>query len=98
MLVPAGNMCKGFTADIRGSWAITDTAECSYEEKTRNGQKGGARGVIVVSDDEQLIQLPAVNTDGIEIPTLMISKSDGEELIQQFTSGNTIFGRMKSKD
>lgn len=77
---------------------LIDRGDCSFAEKVLGAQLGGAAGVIVINN----IPGPPLAmggsdapSNGIVIPAVMISKSDGELLKEQLRDGATIVGSLK---
>lgn len=66
---------------IQGRIALIDRGQCNFTDKVRNAQQAGARGVIVINNETGgTVQMGG--TDGsITIPTVSISRSDGQRLI-----------------
>lgn len=65
--------------------AVIRTGNCPFTIKTRNAQAAGAKVVIIVQENDD--PLPASfgvgsNTEGITIPTVLISKKEGDQLIK----------------
>ena len=69
--------------------AIVRRGECSFVTKVRNVEHGGAKLAIIVDEvdkeDPQMIVMVDDGTgNGIQIPSIMIGKTQGEKLIANF--------------
>ncbi len=88
----------GFTA---GRIALVRRGECPYFDKATHAQTAGAAGVIVVNDgrctglgpdsSECVVPMPGGGDAGtIDIPVIMLSTTDGEELIAALEGGEPV--------
>ena len=69
--------------------AIVRRGSCSFVQKVRNVEHGGGKLAIVVDevDNEQpsrIIMVDDGTGNGIQIPSIMISKTVGEKLIKKY--------------
>ncbi|CAG9326386.1 unnamed protein product [Blepharisma stoltei] len=68
---------------------ILKIGQCSYATKVRNAQNIGASAVIMINDSDEDISHILMIDDGtagnISIPSFLISKSDGEILLNSMT-------------
>ena len=64
---------------------IADRGECSFVKKVRGMEEAGVAVAIVVDNTDEDINEIVMSDDGsgsgIRIPSMLISKSDGEKLI-----------------
>lgn len=71
---------------------ILDRGSCSFVTKARNAQKIGAKAVIIINNNDDDINEIYMMDDGtgkdIKIPTLLISKTDGDKLKKYFLESN----------
>ncbi|HZB44587.1 MAG TPA: PA domain-containing protein, partial [Pyrinomonadaceae bacterium] len=83
-----GCAALGNPGAVSGRIALVDRGGCDFTVKVKNAQNAGAVGVVVVNNvpDPLVIQMgggdPAVN-----IPSLMVSLTDGATLRSQLTAG-----------
>ena len=69
---------------------VVRRGDCSFVQKVRNVEHGGGKVAIVVDevDNENpanIIMVDDGTGNGIQIPSIMISKTDGETLINKYT-------------
>ncbi|MBD1395572.1 T9SS-dependent M36 family metallopeptidase [Pontibacter sp. JH31] len=89
--LPKGSVPEPFNnqTEVSGNIALIDRGGCSFISKALNAQASGATGVIVVNN----IDGPALSMGGDEtgslilIPTIMISKADGDKLKAALAAG-----------
>lgn len=89
--------CNSFGPSAAGKIAVIDRGTCFFVDKVNNAQAAGAIGVIVI---QSLPDFPFTmgGTDAnISIPSVMISKSDGEILKNQMAQG-TVNASLSSRD
>lgn len=64
---------------------LADRGECSFVDKVRNMEDAGAAIGIVIDNTDEPIETVVMSDDGsgagIRIPSMMISKKDGQKLI-----------------
>ncbi|GAB9474268.1 hypothetical protein Gpo141_00011401 [Globisporangium polare] len=84
------------TAGNRSVVLVVDRGECTFEEKSRNAQKSGAAGLLVISADESVSRPVAlVDAGEIAIPSMMARKSAGALLRAAVLGFQTrVFGRL----
>jgi hypothetical protein len=77
-------------ASLLGKIALVRRGDCTFVEKVKNAQGYGAIGVIVMNNiDGQPVPMGGTDTT-ITIPSLMISKSDGDILEAALALGTVI--------
>lgn len=77
-------------SQINGKIALIRRGTCPFLQKIKNAQDAGAIGVIMMNSvDGTPIPMGGTETDPITIPSVMISKSDGDALVAALSS-NTI--------
>ncbi len=84
--------------NVSGKIALIDRGSCSFAEKILGAQLGGAVGVIVINNVDgppQAMGGSDAPGNAITIPSVMISKGDGDLLKAQLTAGATIVGSLK---
>ena len=71
---------------------LADRGECSFVTKVRNMEHAGAGLAIVVDNSNKKIDEVVMSDDGtgvgIRIPSVLISKQDGEKIIDYLTTAN----------
>lgn len=75
--------CNGLTngAQVSGKIALIRRGSCSFIQKIKNAQDAGAIAVIMMNNvDGTPIPMGGTETDPITIPSVMISKADGDAL------------------
>ncbi|EPS67149.1 hypothetical protein M569_07625, partial [Genlisea aurea] len=74
--------CVSSSSKLSGSIALALRGDCAFTTKAEVAQAGGAVGLVVINDDEDLVQMACGNETSfdISIPVIIISKSSGEEL------------------
>ncbi|KAK3037560.1 hypothetical protein RJ639_031993, partial [Escallonia herrerae] len=75
---------------LSGSIALSLRGGCDFTTKAEIAQSGGARGLVVINDKEDLLAMGCPNNEStlnITIPVLMISKSGGEALNKSMVQG-----------
>ena len=68
--------------EVAGKVVVADRGSCEFVTKIMHAQQAGALGLVVVNnvEDQAVIQMAASNSSGIRIPSIMISKADGDEM------------------
>ncbi|MFK5959684.1 MAG: hypothetical protein QM495_12555, partial [Lutibacter sp.] len=85
--------CKPLTnnSEISGNIAVIDRGSCTFVSKVLNAQDAGAIAVLVINNAAgPPISLGGTEDGTITIPSLMISKADGDLIKQQLTTGVNI--------
>jgi extracellular elastinolytic metalloproteinase len=77
--------------DVLGRYVLIDRGTCSFAEKIMGAQLGGAIGAIIVNDNPHAepIAMGGEGTEGIIIPSVMISYHDGQQLKAAIDKGIT---------
>ena len=71
--------CTAFPADtFKDSFALISRGDCTFTAKINNAMAAGAKGVIMVQNNDG--QPTSMANAGTTIPSLMISKADGAKL------------------
>ena len=72
--------------ELNGKIALIDRGSCPFVDKVKNAQNAGAIAVVIANTEDAVITMGG--TDGtITIPSLMISKSNGDTLKAAMASG-----------
>jgi len=84
--------CQALTnaASVNGNIAVIERSTCDFVVKVKNAQNAGAIGVIMINN---VIGGPIImgGTDAsITIPSVMISKKDGEAILNALNNNTTI--------
>lgn len=81
-------------AQISGNIALIRRGNCNFTEKVKSAQNAGAVGVIMMNNvPGQPIPMGGTD-DTITIPSVMISKSDGDILENSIIAGSSITGSL----
>ncbi|MBT8304079.1 MAG: thrombospondin type 3 repeat-containing protein, partial [Bacteroidia bacterium] len=79
--------CSSFGADATGKIAVIRRGACNFDDKVKNAENEGAIGVIVMNNiDGTPIPMGGDDTT-ITIPSVMISKADGDLLEAALLAG-----------
>lgn len=76
--------CGQISIDLTGKIALIERGGCTFREKVVSAQNAGAKGVIVFqnSGDEPFSMGGTENSNGGQIPSVMISRVNGLELVK----------------
>ncbi|KAG8466247.1 hypothetical protein KFE25_002003 [Diacronema lutheri] len=95
LCLPPGEAGNGSTGPLTGAIALVRRGTCSFVDKAMAAALGGALGVLVMnSQDGPLVRMGA--PDGMSdsqaelvgrIPSVMISRADGDVLVEQLVAG-----------
>ena len=80
--------------ELTGKVALVRRGELTFTEKVLNGERAGAKAVIICDNVEGL--LSNMSVDGASIPAVFISKADGDYLIDLEEKQVTIFDAEQS--
>lgn len=72
--------------DVEGKVAVVQRGVLPFVDKSDNAKAAGAIGVVVYNNVPGEI---APNVPGISLPTIKLSKEDGEALVSDMNNGNT---------
>ncbi|MEM8886367.1 MAG: T9SS-dependent M36 family metallopeptidase [Bacteroidota bacterium] len=85
--------------DMNGKIVLIDeSASCSYYTQVINAQDEGAAGVIIIKDGAGAPTTPSTGILGlffVNIPAVMVSESDGDQMKTEIINGNTVNATMK---
>ncbi|KAL5711596.1 Signal peptide peptidase-like 3 [Ranunculus cassubicifolius] len=87
------NGCSKSSSEISQSLALATRGECDFTEKAKVAQSGGAAGLIVINDSEDLYKMICSANDTslkITIPVVMIPKSGGAIITKLMDPGKKI--------
>lgn len=75
------NGCSNSSIDVGNAIAVASRGDCTFMAKAEVAQKSGAKGLLVINDNEELYKMVCDGNDTshyIKIPVVMIPKSAGE--------------------
>lgn len=89
VLADPSNCCSNSSSKLKNSVVLAKRGDCAFTTKAKIAQSGGASGLIVINDDEELYKMVCSNDTSINvtIPVVMIPKSAGEELTESLATG-----------
>ncbi|XP_063948145.1 signal peptide peptidase-like 2 [Daucus carota subsp. sativus] len=83
--------CSNLTSKLSGSITICQRGSCDFSRKAEVAQSGGASGLLVINTEEgglPVIDCSNTKTLNINIPFVVITKSDGELLSKALAGGS----------
>ncbi|XP_074368427.1 signal peptide peptidase-like 3 isoform X2 [Apium graveolens] len=75
--------CSNLSSKLSGSIAICQRGDCDFSTKAEVAQSGGASGMLVIDNEGDglpVMDCPHTKTLNISIPSVVVTKSDGEVL------------------
>ncbi|PVU91588.1 hypothetical protein BB559_004059 [Furculomyces boomerangus] len=81
--------CKEFSSDIQGRFVFVKRGVCKFETKAINAERAGALALIVYNNKAGNAGM-LIENHNINIPTVMISKKDGENILDRFQKTSSI--------
>ncbi|KZV29765.1 signal peptide peptidase-like 2 [Dorcoceras hygrometricum] len=84
------NSCSRSSTKLAGSIVLALRGDCGFTTKANVAQVGGAAGLVVINDSEDLLEMSCAaneTTSNITIPVVAISKSEGAELNNSLAEG-----------
>ncbi|MDV7185767.1 PA domain-containing protein [Lutibacter sp. TH_r2] len=82
--------CSSFGGDATGKIALIRRGECNFDDKVKNAENAGALGVIMMNNvSGEPVPMGGDDTT-IEIPSVMISKEDGDIIEAAILNGDTV--------
>ena len=78
------------STDIDGKIAVIRRGDCPFVDKVNNAQNAGAIGVIIVNNVAGLPINQGGEDSGITIPTVMISRLNGNNIIDALSAGTSV--------
>lgn len=94
IVYPAANKngCTAYTEDLTGKTVLIDRGTCGFVVKVLNAQLKGASFVIVANNAANAGTIVMGGTDDkITIPSVMVSKEDGDAIKAALASGDVPF-------
>lgn len=99
--------CQAFNNSLKNGTeqspiVIVRRGSCSFVQKVRNIEHGGGRLAIIVDEvdnesPDMIIMVDDGTGNGIQIPSVMLSKADGETILKEYNSISTNGGAIKLK-
>ncbi|XP_026666440.2 signal peptide peptidase-like 2 isoform X2 [Phoenix dactylifera] len=87
------NCCTNVSSKLTSSIALAKRGDCTFTAKAKVAQAGGAAGLLVINDNEDLYKMVCNENDtslNVTIPVVMIPKSAGENLRKSFDNGERV--------
>ncbi|CAL9776969.1 unnamed protein product [Musa acuminata subsp. burmannicoides] len=87
------NCCANLTSKLTNSVALAKRGDCTFTTKAKVAQLGGAAGLLVINDNEDLYKMVCTENDtslNLTIPVVMIPKSAGDYLKDTLISGQRV--------
>ncbi|MCL7051613.1 hypothetical protein MKW94_013458 [Papaver nudicaule] len=83
------NCCSSSTYNLSNSIALSTRGDCAFTVKAEVAESGGASGLLVINDNEDLFKMVCSDNDSISItiPVVMIAKSTGETIKELMSAG-----------
>ncbi|CAM0145610.1 unnamed protein product [Urochloa decumbens] len=75
--------CSNLTSKLTNSIALATRGECAFTAKAKTAQAGGAVGLLVINDNEELYKMVCSENDtsiNVTMPVVMIPQSAGKKL------------------
>ncbi|CAL9134787.1 unnamed protein product [Musa textilis] len=87
------NCCANLTSKLTNSVALAKRGDCTFTAKAKAAQLGGAAGLLVINDSEDLYKMVCTENDtslNLTIPVVMIPKSAGDYLKDTLINGQRV--------
>lgn len=86
------NCCSSSSSKLSGFIALSVRGDCDFMTKAEFAESGGAAGLLVINDGEDLLEMSCLedHVSNITIPVVMISKSGGAAIQKSMTSGKKV--------
>ncbi|XP_078434233.1 signal peptide peptidase-like 2 [Wolffia australiana] len=91
--------CTNSSSKLTGSIALARRGDCTFTVKAELAESGGALGLLVMNDNEDLYKMVCSDNDtslNITIPTVMIPNSAGIKFSDYLNSGKSVEMRLYS--
>lgn len=85
--------CTNSSSKLSNSFALAKRGNCMFTTKAKIAQLGGAKGLLVINDDEDLYKMVCTENDtsvDINIPVVMIPKSIGKKIQDSMVQGEKV--------
>ncbi|CAA7396171.1 unnamed protein product [Spirodela intermedia] len=93
------NCCTNSSSQLLDSIALARRGDCTFTAKAEVAESGGAVGLLVINDNEDLYKMVCSENDtslNITIPTVMIPNSAGNKFADYLNSGKHVEIRLYS--
>ncbi|PIA25739.1 hypothetical protein AQUCO_10800023v1 [Aquilegia coerulea] len=89
VLTNPNNSCTKSSSELSNSLALAVRGECAFTDKALVAQSGGAAGLLVINDSEDLYKMVCSQNDTLKItiPVVMIPKSGGDAIKKSMDAG-----------
>ncbi|WVZ52522.1 hypothetical protein U9M48_003570, partial [Paspalum notatum var. saurae] len=87
------NCCSNLTSKLANSVALATRGECAFTAKAKIAQAGGADGLLVINDNEELYKMVCSENEtsiDVTIPVVMIPQSAGNKLQELLNHGTSV--------
>ncbi|XP_058103184.1 signal peptide peptidase-like 2 [Magnolia sinica] len=87
------NCCANSSSKLANSIALSKRGNCTFTTKAQVAQLGGAAGLLVINDNEDLYKMVCTENDtslNITIPVVMIPKSAGQIMKDSLDAGGRV--------
>ncbi|XP_020245743.1 signal peptide peptidase-like 2 [Asparagus officinalis] len=84
------NCCTNLSMKLSNSVALAKRGDCAFTNKAVVAQFGGAAGLLVINDNEDLYKMVCTENDtslNVTIPVVMIPKSAGDKFKDSLANG-----------
>lgn len=78
------------TSELNGKIALVDRGTCQFVDKVKNAQDAGAIAVIIVNNASGNPFTMSGSSTGINIPSIMISRANGDILKNELNNNRTV--------
>lgn len=83
------NACSPLVSNVSGKIVLIDRGACSFVTKVKNAQNAGAVAVIIANYEDALLSMGGEDAT-INIPVVMIKKSDGDAIKAALSNNQTV--------
>ncbi|KAL4578556.1 hypothetical protein LXL04_014680 [Taraxacum kok-saghyz] len=86
------NCCSNLSSQLPGFTFLAPRGDCDYLVKAKVAQAGGAAGLVVINDSEDIVEMSCSEKTklDISIPVVMISKLSGDALNKSLSTGGKV--------
>ncbi|XP_060173925.1 signal peptide peptidase-like 3 [Lycium barbarum] len=87
------NACSSSSSKLSGSIALALRGQCDFLTKATVAQAGGAAGIVLINDEEDLLEIGCPDNSSasaITIPVVTISKAGGDVIDKYISAGKKV--------
>ncbi|KAK6772824.1 hypothetical protein RDI58_028062 [Solanum bulbocastanum] len=87
------NGCSSSSFKLSGSIALALRGQCDFLTKAMVAQAGGAAGIVLINDQEDLVEMACPNNStvsNVTIPVVTISKAGGDVIDKYISAGKKV--------